>query len=459
MRNPGIAGVVPAPLGRYAKSSSPSSDSSVNAALNQTPSEAAVGPGRPASTGELLRVKLRLLRVERFRLLSAARSVLVGAGNQAGLEYPHNFHRTAKCKAVSHRQVSVNLDPKHGAASFGGLVTCGSVWTCPVCAPKIQERRRGEIEQAIDWAYANNFQPIMVTLTFPHGRHDKLDLLLDQQAHAFRRMRSGKQWIGVKENLGYQGLIRSLEVSIGDHGYHPHTHELWFISKHTTRFDSPAEEVKAEVEAIRLKVLARWEAACIAAGLLDPKKVKHFQEYGVHVKGWCSAGDYLAKQDDSRNWGVDREMAKATSKDGNKLKGLHPFSLLTKVAAGDQHAGRLFLAYALAMKGKRQLFWSPGLKARVGVGEKTDEQLAVEERENADVLGLISPPDWRLILWYEKRAAVLDAAELGGWPAVLVLLASLLRQPERPPRPLSVSGGGYPPQDTNAAVQARLQNA
>lgn len=409
------------PLGRYAKSSSPPlSFSAVPPALGKT----ARGPDRPAGiTGELLRVKLRLLRVERFRLLSAARSVLIGAGQQAGLEHPHNFHRTAKCKAVNHGQVSVNLDPKHGAASFGGLVTCGSVWTCPVCSVKIQERRRAEIQQGIDWAYAEGFQPVMVTLTFPHGRHDKLGRLLEQQADALRRMRSGKQWVGVKEDLGYQGLIRSLEVTLGDHGWHPHTHELWFISKHTTRFNSPSDEVKAEVQAIRLKVLARWEAACVAAGLLLPAKVDAFREYGIHVKGWCSAGDYLAKQDDSRNWGVDREMAKATSKAGNKVKGLHPFSLLTNVVAGDRRAGRLFLAYALAMKGKRQLFWSPGFKARVGVGEKTDEELAVEERENADVLGLISLPDWRLILRYEKRAAVLDAAETGGWPAVVTLLA------------------------------------
>lgn len=429
-------------LGRYAKSSSPTP---VELGL-AVPVKVARGPDRPAGlAGEALRAKLRLLRVERFRLLSVARSVFIGAGQRAGLEHAHNFHRTAKCKAVNRGLVSVNLDPKHKAASFGGLVTCGSVWTCPVCSVKIQERRRAEIQQGIDWAYASGFQPVMVTLTFPHGRHDKLGRLLEQQADALRRMRGGKQWVGVKEDLGYQGLIRSLEVTLGENGWHPHVHELWMLSKHTTRFNSPAEEVEAEVEAIRLKVLARWEAACVAAGLLVPAKVEDFRKYGIHVKGWCSAGDYLAKQDDSRNWGVDREMAKATSKAENKVKGLHPFALLAKVAGGDRRAGRLFLAYALAIKGKRQLFWSPGLKARVGLGEKTDEQLAEEERENADVLGLISSPDWHLILRQEKRAAVLDAAELGGWPAVLTLVESLRRRARIGQGPDAIRSTAAPP--------------
>ena len=28
---------------------------------------------------------------------------------------------------------------------------------------------------------------------------------------------------------GFKGLIRSLEVTHGANGWHPHTHELWFL--------------------------------------------------------------------------------------------------------------------------------------------------------------------------------------------------------------------------------------
>lgn len=136
------------------------------------------------------------------------------------------------------------------------------------------------------------------------------------------------------------GLIRSLENLFGLNGWHPHTHELWFV-----RGDADAEAMKVEV-------LKRWESVCIRAGLLDPKneaQLEAFRAHAVDVKGNCSASDYLAKQDDSRNWGVDREIAKASTKNG-RAKGLHPFALLAKAGKGTSAQERLFLAYCMAME-------------------------------------------------------------------------------------------------------------
>ena len=146
---------------------------------------------------------------------------------------------------------------------------------------------------------------------------------------------------------------------------------------------------------MKVEVLKRWESACIRAGLLDPKneaQLEAFRAHAVDVKGNCSASDYLAKQDDSRNWGVDREIAKASTKNG-RAKGLHPFALLAKAGKGDKRAERLFLAYCMAMKGKSQLYWSPGLKDAVGVNEASDEELAEESRDAADLLGMLTLDD------------------------------------------------------------------
>jgi len=347
-------------------------------------------------------------------LLAAARGVLVDAGSRAGLEHPHNFHRTAKCRHLAHGQVAVALDRAHGSAFFGGLVTCGSVWTCPICAAKIQERRREEVAKGIAWAYEEKLQPALVTLTFPHGNHQQLGRLLEQQAEALRLMRVGSPWKRFKLATGYQGVIRSLELTHGAHGWHPHTHELWFVGAHVH-----AQEMKAEIS-------RQWESACIRAGLLsDPKKIEAFREYAVDVKGWCSAGDYLCKQDDSRHfWGADRELAKGGSKAG-KSTGKHPFALLAAASDGDRRAARLFLTYALAMKGRRQLLWSAGLKGRAGLDECSDQDLAEEQREEADVLGLVDSAQWKLVIRYDKRAQLLDAAELRGWAGVISLLNGL----------------------------------
>ena len=147
------------------------------------------------------------------------------------------------------------------------------------------------------------------------------------------------------------------------------------------------------------------------------KPSEAFRAHAVDVKGNCSASDYLAKQDDSRNWGVDREIAKASTKNG-RAKGLHPFALLAKAGEGDKRAERLFLAYCMAMKGKSQLYWSPGLKDAVGVNEASDEELAEESRDAADLLGMLTLDDWKLVRAASMRAQLLDAAESGGWAAI-----------------------------------------
>ena len=372
----------------------------------------------PPLSGEA-RKAVQTVRSQRYELLATARHILSCAGRAAGLTYGHDFHKTAKCKFVTRGEgVGVHLAPAHGSAFFSGLITCGSVWSCPVCTAKVGERRRSEIAQAIEWAYENDLQPVMVTLTFPHRAWHVLADLLSQQADALHRLRAGSPWGRVKTWAGYRGLIRGLELTHGfSNGWHPHTHELWFV-----RSGLDAQE-------LRERVLVRWEAACIRAGLLDPDdqaQVEAFREHAVDVKGNCSTSDYLAKQDDSRHWGADRELAKSTTKQG-RVKGLHPFALLAKAGEGCEKSAALYVDYSLAMRGKRQLFWSHGLKALVGIDDLTDEALAEQEREEADELGRLDSEDWATVRQWGARAAVLDAAEAGGWPAIQTLMEALTR--------------------------------
>lgn len=379
------------PLGKYTKSATPPDD---------------------------LREKLQANRVERYELLASARALFLGEGKRAGMLYPHDFHRTAKCKHVTVAgAVGVHASREHGSAFYSGLMNCSNVWTCPICAAKVQERRRLEVARAVEWSEAEGLQSVMVTLTFPHYVWQKLADLLSQQADALHRLRAGAPWTRFKKNVGYQGLIRSLELTIGSNGWHPHTHELWFISP------------DVDAEAMKASVLERWKSCCARAGLLDlndPAQVAAFELHAVDVKGWCTASDYLAKQDDSRHWGVDAEIAKASTKQG-RAKGKHPFGLLRMYQDGDQKAGAQFLDYAAAMKGKRQLYWSAGLKDRVGLEDQTDEEVNEEEREAADLLGLIDLADWWLIRKSPRhKARVLDLAESnGGWPAIQHFLRSL----------------------------------
>ena len=69
----------------------------------------------------------------------------------------------------------------------------------------------------------------------------------------------------------------------------------------------------------------------------------------------------------------------------------------------------------LCFKGKRQLSWSNGLKARFFVDEKTDEELAAEKDDRAVLLGLLTVDQWRDVLKVDGRGVLLDIAAKGGW--------------------------------------------
>ncbi len=69
----------------------------------------------------------------------------------------------------------MKLSKEHKKAFYTGLAVCGSVWSCPVCTAKIQERRRLEISKGMDKAYESGLKCVMVTLTFPHMSFQKLD--------------------------------------------------------------------------------------------------------------------------------------------------------------------------------------------------------------------------------------------------------------------------------------------
>lgn len=358
----------------------------------------------------------RAKRAERYAALSTARSWLGRVAAKIDPERsPGQVYRTHDCRFARRSEfVKVLFSAQHQSAHYGNLATCGSVWACPLCCALIQQRRRPEVAQLVEWSYSQGYEPQMITLTFPHTRFDSLGDLLSKQREAFRRLRSGKVWQEFKNRYQFQGLVRSLELTHGSNGWHPHTHELWITRKLT----------KVERGQFHAFILERWLKACAAAGLLDlsdSAQSHAFRLRSVDVRFQATGSDYLVKQDQGRAWGVDREISTASSKSG-KLAGCHPHQFLVRQAKGDFD---LYLEYVNSMKGARQLFWSPGLKDRVGVEDVSDESLADREDDKADCLGLLTADQWRFVRGNDARAELLDVAESTGWPGVVALLRSL----------------------------------
>lgn len=349
---------------------------------------------------------IRTARSKRFELLSSVRSIYLSEGSRRGLDLPTKYHRTSLCKhAVNGQEVCLhkgkNPETNKPRGYFTGLQTCGSVWTCPICANRIQEQRRGEIAQAMQFlcAEAQGKQAVMVTFTFPHQVSDQLKDLLEKFSKSLHDFKSSNSFTLFKKRYGFEGLIRSLEITRGGNGWHPHTHELFFVDK------------KLDQAEFKEWLQNRWLNVCAKTGLVDitdDNKVDAFIKHSLDVKFNCSTSDYLAKFDDKANWGVDREIAKASSKQGKK-NGMHPFELAF------QGYSQLFIEYTDAIKGKAQLFWSRGLKEKVGIFDITDEEIAeLEEKEEDQVIGFLRKiEDWKTVTAYELRAKILEMVEDG----------------------------------------------
>ncbi len=331
-------------------------------------------------------------RVERFALQSVARDILPDS-------------RTAKCLRIRayDKDVEVWKSKSHGTASYGGLQTCGSVWTCPICAAKIAERRRLEIQAAMAQHRAQGGEVHLLTLTTPHTRFDVLDELLERQAKAVQAFLRDFTVKKVFKEMGHQGQIRAWEGTHGrkgtNNGWHPHFHFLQFVT------------VKAEAAQLmdwKTRLYLRWDACCQKAGLGSPNFA-----HGIDLQDGKQASNYVSK------WGLEDEMTKAHIKKG-KAGGETPFDLLRAVLAdkNDKQAAALFAEFARCFKGKRQLSWSNGLKARFNQAEKDDQELAAEIEDSADLLGQITPDQWRDVLRVKARATVLELAAAAGWPAV-----------------------------------------
>lgn len=364
----------------------------------------AIDPETGEITGDSSAYSRAENRAQRFAIQSVVRLLLPDS-------------RTAKCfRWRRHKgEVQVWKSIEHKTAHYKGLQVCGSVWACPVCAAKIAERRRGEISSAINSHEGLGGFMLLLTLTAPHSCDDNLVELLEQQAMALKFFNKDFTVCKVFKSMGCVGQIRALETTYGrkseqNNGWHPHYHVLLFAG--LDGVSVTPDEPQRKDWATRLYL--RWAACCERAGLGIPSYA-----HGLKLDDGSKAAKYASK------WGLEDEMTKGHIK--RAWSGETPFDLLRSVLADpkDKQAGVLFVEYSHAFKGKRQLYWSPGLKARYEIGDVSDEDLANKIEDDAIFLGQLTLDQWRAVLRFDGRALVLQLAENGGWDAVLLYLDHL----------------------------------
>jgi len=344
----------------------------------------------------------------RFALQSAARELIPHERIRACFRY----HLPNEDKVTVHHHKTAKK------AYFSGLMVCGSIWHCPVCANRVSEERRKELHRSLmNWTGGL----AMVTYTASHHIGTPAKELIEAITDGVRRFKSGRFFNDAKQVYGWIGSAKALEITYGDNGWHPHVHELIFFN---------SELGETALDKLEFDMRIRWRDVLGARGYLAST------ERGLVLQTADSKlAEYVAKWGhepsiDNPNfrdkWSLDKELTKSAVKKGKK-HGRTPTQMLLDYVAGDFQSGELWREYALAVKGKRQLVWSRGMREMLRLGiEKTDEEIAAEIPGETIVYATFNIDQWRKVLRHDLRGEILYRAgfmeqdEFSQWIASII---------------------------------------
>jgi len=175
-----------------------------------------------------------------------------------------------------------------------------------------------------------------------------------------------------------------------------------------------------DVAGLHLSMFSRWSAGLVAAGVGRPLLV------GQDAKLLTGAADSdLARYFTKSVHGGHRiglEFTASQTKAVRTAHGTRPvWALLDDVIdQGDADALDLWHEWERSSKGRRQLTWSQGFRASLGLAaEETDEAIAGEELGSRDdELVLLTAAGWAVIVAGLHMVALLEVAEKQGLSGV-----------------------------------------
>lgn len=353
-------------------------------------------------------------KMARFWLQSVSRNLL-----------PEERLRVCFRHRVPEREtVDLKHSPAKQTAFYCGLMKCGLAWVCPLCAVRLSEERRAMLTTALDNA-RSIFLPVMVTYTIRHNASQRLGDLLSGMLAAYRSMRQSRAWRTIKEEFMIEGEIRTVEITYGNDGWHPHFHVVLFMTidilsfARQTRHNAQGEEIGVDYDlnhiraALEAHIVPMWIDALARYGLdaLPERALRVTSDYD-ELSGYVTKfGSELPES--GKKWTLAEEATKGSSKKARLDGNLGIWDILLYAGIGLERFKRLFAEYAAATKGKSGLQWTPGLRERLGV-EDTEGKILQDESERDEVLlAQFNREQWDTILKHDAAGRILDIASTG----------------------------------------------
>lgn len=281
-------------------------------------------------------------------------------------------------------QIKLMVDPVKNRAFYSGLITCGSVWDCPVCAAKISARRAEEIQGAIEKWYSMGGTVAMITYTIRHNLGDSLKSIANTMTDAIRFVHSGAPYARIKDKYKISGSISATEVLYNvKNGWHYHKHQVIFI-----------EGNQLNNQDLQDWITKRYNRYLLSNGFSSLDGI------GVvvsEIESIDNISGYVNK------WGLQNELTAYDKKSGS---GFTPFELLDDPAFKDR-----WLEYSVTMYARRRITWSNGLRKLLDLGAEIPDEDLIEEIEATEVV-IIDDVVWAFIVKNNMRATLLDMVEV-----------------------------------------------
>jgi|GEM_PF-3415815 len=292
--------------------------------------------------------------------------------------------------------VEVFARPDRAYGRLGGVCVCGQSICCPVCAPRIAAFRAAEVAEAFKRARDAGFVASLETFTKPHALDRRPNALaLEFRVFADLWRRNGKH---ANRQSGREGDHVAREINWGDtNGWHYHHHRL--------RYDRPDSFDPLDAK-------AQWLATLDGAGLMSEGAERFAYNCGaVEVEAGARYVAKLGSSVEAQARAVGSEVASAAT------KGRNINSLLADAARGDANAASVWVDGVACVTATKisSVRWSRGLRYKLGLAtEKSDEEIAVEEVTDTDVLlGELNPMQWRGVLQWKAEFCLCVAANKG----------------------------------------------
>ena len=307
---------------------------------------------------------------------------------------------------------SVVLNEK-GQARYAGVVHCGNVWACPVCAASIAEHRRQNIRSVLEWGNKEGFSFLFPTFTASHTRDDSLSDLLDSFYAAQRSFKQSRPFRAFKLASGYVDSITGKDVTWGElNGWHPHQHEFWMCN--LSNF--PDFDVQYWNNLLEAQWIKELEKKGLKGGVGIAFKMKL-----LDLGSSKGIDEYLGKVGTAAD--LSSELVGASTKQGfkdYKFQHFTPIELLAKAAVGDARSGKLWKEYVESYSGRRQLVFGRVImrcyKDLFGTVPGSDFEVIEQEsaiKSDEKLVVKIEPGRLEAIWFYHREIEVLELVEAG----------------------------------------------